>query len=77
MSIQKLIGQNVKNIRESKGWSQYKLSEESGLHYTYLSGIECGTRNPTVEIICKIAQTLNVKPEVFLIQNKCSLEETI
>lgn len=66
MSIQITLGNNVRRIRESKGWSQDKLSEESGLHRTYISGIERGVRNPTVEIIHEIATALGVSPSQLL-----------
>lgn len=60
MNIQSLLGNNVRHIREAKGWSQDKLSDESGLHRTYISGIERGVRNPTIEIIHKISLALRV-----------------
>lgn len=60
MTIQKKFGLNVKYIRESKGWSQDYLSEVSDLHRTYISGIERGVRNPTIEIVEQLADALNV-----------------
>lgn len=60
MSIQLLFGQNVRLAREKKGWSQDRLSEESGLHRTYISGIERGVRNPTIEIVQQIAISLDI-----------------
>lgn len=60
MSIQLLFGQNVRLAREKKGWSQDRLSEESGLHRTYISGIERGVRNPTIEIVQQVAFALDV-----------------
>jgi len=60
MSIQLLFGQNVRLAREQKGWSQDRLSDESGLHRTYISGIERGVRNPTIEIVQQIAVALDV-----------------
>jgi transcriptional regulator with XRE-family HTH domain len=63
MDIKSVFGKNVRRLRELKGWSQDKLSEESGLHRTYLSGIERGVRNPTIEIVNEIALALKVKLE--------------
>lgn len=60
MGIQYIFGHNVRRIREAKGWSQDKLSEVSDLHRTYISGIERGVRNPTIEIVQQIATALNV-----------------
>ncbi|MCL2644579.1 MAG: helix-turn-helix transcriptional regulator [Betaproteobacteria bacterium] len=60
MNIQHRLGVNVRLLRESKGWSQERLSEESGLHRTYISGIERGVRNPTISIVEQIAEALDV-----------------
>lgn len=60
MNIQQLLGLRVRLLREKKGWSQDTLSEVSGLHRTYISGIETGVRNPTVEIVQQIAFALDV-----------------
>ena len=62
MSITKLLGQNVKKHREQKGWSQDYLADASGLHRTYISGIERGVRNPTITIVDRLASALNVRP---------------
>ena len=60
MNVQHILGSNIRQIRESKGWSQDRLSEESGLHRTYISGIERGVRNPTVTIVQQVALALGV-----------------
>ena len=60
MKIQQILGSNIKRIRVQKGWSQDKLSEVSGLHRTYISGIERGVRNPTVDIVQQISQAFVV-----------------
>jgi transcriptional regulator with XRE-family HTH domain len=66
MNIQHRLGVNVRLLRESKGWSQERLSEESGLHRTYISGIERGVRNPTISIVEQIANALEVAmPSLF------------
>ena len=50
----------MKGLRKEIGWSQEELAFESGLHRTYISGIERGERNPTVLVLSRIAETLNV-----------------
>lgn len=70
MSIQRVFGQNVRLIREKEGWTQDRLSEETGLHRTYISGVERGVRNPTIEIVQKIAKALNADvPDLFMSTN--------
>jgi transcriptional regulator with XRE-family HTH domain len=67
MSIQSQFGKNVRLARETKGWSQDRLSEESGLHRTYISGIERGVRNPTIEIVHVMAKALGTEiPSLFV-----------
>lgn len=67
MNIQTLLGRNIRLAREKKGWSQDQLSAESGLHRTYISGVERGVRNPTIAIVQQIAVSLNVEiNELFI-----------
>ena len=61
MDIRQQIGRKLKRIRKEKGCSQEELAFESGLHRTYISGIERGARNPTVLILRKPAKTLGVE----------------
>jgi len=62
MDIRKQLGINVQKYRREKGWSQEELAFESGLHRTYISGVERGVRNPTVEVVGKIAGSLGIGP---------------
>ncbi len=48
------------------GWSQEKLAEEAGLHWTYIGGIERGERNVALLNIVRIARALRVKPRALL-----------
>lgn len=67
MDIRKTVGKNVRRLREEKGWSQEELAHRTGLHRTYISGIERGVRNPTVKIVAKIAKLLEVEPSELLV----------
>ncbi len=66
MDIRKQVGINVQRIRRSRGWSQEELAFESGLHRTYISGIERGTRNPTVTVLLELANALGMPPGALL-----------
>lgn len=68
MDIRKQVGLNVKKLRKAKGWSQEEFAFETGLHRTYISGIERGIRNPTVTIIEKMAATLEEEPSILLLR---------
>jgi len=60
MNPQKCLSSNVRKFRENKRWSQEKLAEISGLHRTYVSGIERGVRNPTLTVLNQLAIALEV-----------------
>ncbi len=66
MDIRKQVGLNVQKIRRERGWSQEELAFESGLHRTYISGIERGARNPTILVIDQLASALDVTPARLL-----------
>ncbi|MEK4384218.1 helix-turn-helix transcriptional regulator [Aeribacillus sp. FSL K6-2848] len=61
--IRILFGKNVRKIRISMGISQEELAFRCGLHRTYISDIERGTRNVSLENIERIAHALNVPPK--------------
>lgn len=66
MDIRRLLGRNLRRLREAKGWSQEELGFEADMHRTYISGIERGVRNPTVVIVGRLAATLGVQPAKLL-----------
>jgi len=60
------FGEAVRGIRKQRGISQESLALMCGLDRTYISGIERGTRNPSLTNIFKIAAALDVAPaEIF------------
>lgn len=66
MDIRKQVGLNMRRLRAEKGWSQEELAFETGMHRTYISGIERGVRNPTIVVVEKIATKLGVGPAKLL-----------
>ena len=54
------LGNSIYNLRKSKGYSQEKLAELTGLHRTYISDIERGAKNVTVKKVALICFALNV-----------------
>lgn len=58
--IRKSFEKRVKELRKARNISQEELGERSGLHYTYIGGVERGERNISLESIEKIAKGLEV-----------------
>jgi len=51
MDLVKLLGENVKRERLSRGWSQEQLAFEADMKRSYVSDMERGVRNPTVQAL--------------------------
>lgn len=54
------FGDRVKRLRRERGWTQEDMAERTDLHRSYLAAIEAGGRNPTLDVIVKIANGLHV-----------------
>ena len=54
------LGEAIRQGRSLLGISQGELAERSGLHRTYVSDLERGARNPSIESIEKLARALGV-----------------
>lgn len=52
-------GQAVRKVRLEQGISQEELADRCGLHRTYISDVELGKRNISLENIERIAISLN------------------
>ncbi|HEY1708268.1 MAG TPA: helix-turn-helix transcriptional regulator [Rhizomicrobium sp.] len=58
--MRKLVGGNVRRIRQKKGLTQEQFAEISGYSQQYISGLEKGKRNPTVITVFELATALGV-----------------
>lgn len=61
MSARLNFSKNLKKYRLEKGLSQEDLANECGLHRTYVSSVERGERNITVDSMEKLAIALGVE----------------
>lgn len=64
--IQKKFGDKLRELRKRKGLSQEGLAFKCGLHRTYISDIERGSRNVSLKNIERIAKALGMKPQDLL-----------
>lgn len=70
------VGERIKFYRYKKGLSTNKLANMSGISQSYLRDIELGTKNPTIEIIYLICQSLDISlKEFFDEENTTTLSE--
>lgn len=58
----KILGTNLREARKAANLSQEALALEIGIDRTYISGIERGVRNPSLDVIVKLAERVGVEP---------------
>lgn len=54
------IGKRIRELREAKGWSQEQLAIEADVDNSHLGKLERGEGNPTIKLVFRIAQALDV-----------------
>ena len=67
--ICKAFGVAVRARREELGLSQEELGFKAGLHRTYVGDVERGERNPTLEVVGKLAGALETEPRELLLSS--------
>ena len=60
MDMRKLVGGNFARLRREKGLTQEEVEARSGFSQQYISGLENGSRNPTIITLYELAQALGV-----------------
>jgi transcriptional regulator with XRE-family HTH domain len=58
--LSRQFGERVRALRKRKDWSLEELAERAKMHVTYLSSIERGYRNPTLNVLAAVASALEV-----------------
>jgi len=59
------FGQKFREIRCKKKLSQSDIARTLGVHRSYISGLECGVRNPSLLTIQKVAKAININAKDF------------
>ena len=60
MTINKQLGARIRYLRQQKNWSMEDLALEAEINRNYLCDLERGSRNPTVNILNRIAKALDI-----------------
>ena len=63
MELREVVARNVKSLREANGLAQDALAHDASIHVTYLSGVENGKRNITLNVLQRLAAALGVSEE--------------
>ena len=66
IEYQQVFGKRVRELRKERGLSQVELAAKVGIDRSYMGFLERGERNPSLEVIAKIAEALSVTPDELL-----------
>jgi len=64
----KIVGANIRRLREAKGLTQEQLAGEADIAMRHLGRIERGEDNPAVEMLGKLAEVLGVGPDEMFVE---------
>lgn len=63
MNVKQMIGMRIAELRNSKGFTQERLADKMEISSKYLSSIERGKENPTLDTLIKLSESLGVNIE--------------
>ena len=61
-----MLGDELRNARQSAAMTQEQLSFAAGVDRTYISELENGRKSPTVEVLFRLCKAMNVKASTLI-----------
>jgi transcriptional regulator with XRE-family HTH domain len=58
--LQRALGDRVRERRHELELTQAGLAERAEIHYSYIGALESGTRNPSVDLVARLARALEI-----------------
>ncbi|HEV2991039.1 MAG TPA: helix-turn-helix transcriptional regulator [Candidatus Angelobacter sp.] len=58
--VRKRIGERIRLLRKQRGWSQFQLSQKSGLGRVYTGSLERGKSAIGIDSMCKVTAALGI-----------------
>lgn len=62
-------------MRHERGWTQEQLAFEAGVKRAYLSEVENGQRNVSLDVVEKLAQALEISAGTLLMEKSRNDQE--
>lgn len=72
----KRLGRRVRHIRTERGFSQEKVAEQSGISSKYMSDLERGQANVSIQILERVATNLGTTT-IDLLDNEHEAERDV
>jgi transcriptional regulator with XRE-family HTH domain len=66
--LAKAFGQVLRAAREKRGISQEQLALDCGIDRTYVSLLERGLRQPTITVLFRLSNALELRPSAVVAQ---------
>lgn len=63
-----MIGEKIKAIRKSKGWTQQKLGKKAGLNPSIVQYIEAGNHEPRYAYVEYLLEAMGYRLEIVRIE---------
>lgn len=63
MKLREQVGLNIRNLRNSKGFSQEQLALAADLDRSYISEIELAKNSASIDVLERIADALDIAPK--------------
>ena len=63
MTSKQQLGLRIKFLRKQRRWSQEDLALNANVNKNYISDLENGRRNPSLDILERIAVSMNITLE--------------
>jgi len=61
LSLQRELGKLVREWRHARGISQEGFAYRCGIHRTYMTHIEGGTKMPSIDVVARLARGFEVE----------------
>lgn len=64
--MEEQLGKRIGTARKDRGLTAQQLAEQLGTNAAYLRQIECGVKTPSVGLLARICNALQVSPDYLL-----------
>ena len=61
LKYRRILGEAIRVCRKKSGFSQEKLAEKAELHPVYISAVERGVKNISMDALVRITKALDVR----------------
>ncbi|PBB18853.1 helix-turn-helix transcriptional regulator [Mesorhizobium sp. WSM4313] len=70
MEIREVFARNLRTARLAKGLSQEELAHRADIDRTYISSLERGVYNASIDVVDRLAKALEIEVAVLLSKNE-------